>query len=67
MKDSAIYKQLEAVWQQAVEIWSAGGWAMIAIAVIRPMIASHGDRGLGERGKKRRSKDIMAARKRFDG
>jgi biopolymer transport protein ExbB len=42
MKDSAIYKQLEGVWQQAVEIWSAGGWAMIAIAVIALVMFSVG-------------------------
>lgn len=42
MKDSAIYQQLQAIWEQAVEIWSAGGWAMIAIAVIALVMFSVG-------------------------
>lgn len=30
----AIREQLEILWAQAVEIWWAGGWAMIAIAIV---------------------------------
>ncbi|MGB0766466.1 MAG: MotA/TolQ/ExbB proton channel family protein [Phycisphaeraceae bacterium] len=35
-------QQLESLWKQAVELWLAGGWAMIAIAAVAVLMFSLG-------------------------
>ena len=33
-KNNPILPQAESIWSEAIEIWLAGGWAMIAIAIV---------------------------------
>ncbi|MCB9914102.1 MAG: MotA/TolQ/ExbB proton channel family protein [Planctomycetes bacterium] len=42
MDYKAIFERVRDVWQQAVEVWNAGGWAMFAIAVIALVMFSVG-------------------------
>jgi biopolymer transport protein ExbB len=42
MDDLQLPEQLQTLWDQAMEIWLGGGWAMIAIAVIAMVMFSVG-------------------------